>query len=691
MELGIGLPLRNQSALQSLLKDVYNPKSPRFHKFLTPAQFTAMFGPTQKDYQAVIDFAKASGLNVVRTYPKRLVVKVTGTASDVQRVFHVNLNQYSRSDKTLFHAPDREPSIDLDIPVEHVTGLDNFRIPRNNSYRNSPKDTRFQAPAPNVPQENAAAKANSGTGSGGTYQGTDFRNAYAPNVGSLNGSGQSIGIFAVGGFYLQDIHYYESTASPAISAPDPIAVPVDGWSLAADTAGCPDCDNYEVSMDIEMAIAMAPGAQVVVYEGPTGANYQVVANDVLEAMANPPLCSQLSCSWFEFGDQTTANILAQIALQGQSFLLASGDKGAYGAGNDFFNPETPPNYTCNPNTAVPPPGYISPYMTQVGGTELTVTNGPTAYATEVVWNNANGSSGGGICTNLLPIPTWQVPVDSQNGASNQWLNIPDVALTADNVFVVAEGYGVSPSNNQYSVAGSFSGTSAAAPLWAGFISMVNEQASNEGLPSVGFLNPALYKIGVNNPGDFHDITSGKNDMSNWYAPGYQSSLCGAYGTFFTAGTGHDLTTGWGSPNGQNLINDLVAAIATPTPGPPPVSSSWSQAPGTAAFSARENFVTLFFNNKMWVLGGFSWTIPQNGDWSSSDGVNWNLANANPAYETSPSPSGGARTGAMGLVYNNKMWIIGGYAQDGLNHTFIYTDVWTTPDVVNRSLVIQGTP
>ena len=686
MQISIGLPLRNPQALQAMVRDVYDPQSPRYHKFLTPAQFAAMFGPSTKDYQAVVAFAESNHLTVDKTYSNRLMVSVSGTASDVERAFHVNLNEYSRPDGTLFHAPDAEPSLDLEVPVQHITGLDDYRIPLNHCSRMPAKAGPASASAahPQAP----GPQSNAGTGIGGTYQGTDFRNAYVPNVAPLNGLGQSIGLFAVGGFSLQDIHYYENTATPAFSAPDPIGVPVDGWSLAMDQAGCPNCDNYEVSMDIEMAISMAPGAQVKVYEGPTGGNYQVVANDVLEAMATPPLCSQLSSSWFNFGDETTANILAQIALQGQSFFLASGDKGAYGPGNNWFELTSQTTFTCVSNTTVAPPGFISPYMTQVGGTSLTVNNGPTAYATEVVWNNAGGSSSGGIATNLLPIPTWQVPVGGHNSASNQWLNIPDVALTADNILVIAEGYGTSPTFNPYSVAGGFVGTSAAAPLWAGFMSMANQQAANEGLPPVGFANPILYSIGQNHPGDFHDITSGSNNMANWAVPN-QNTYCSAYTTSYPAATGYDLSTGWGSPNGQSLINDLVAAIPTPTPVPTPASSTWTQATASAPFSPREGQASLFFNNKMWVIGGNQWTVSQengsdNGIWSSPDGLNWSLATASPAFEVNSGEFGGPRVGAETCIFNNQLWLMGGYSDDGANHTVIFFDEWSSPDGVNWS-------
>src|SRR5206468_2347156 len=106
----------------------------------------------------------------------------------------------------------------------------------------------------------------------------------------------------------------------------------------------------------------------------------------------------------------------------------------------------------------------TPYITQVGGTTLAMTGNGGAYQSETAWNWNNGiGTGGGFSTNY-PIPSWQQSANiGANGGSAIWRNVPDVALTADNVFVVANN------GQQLSVAG----TSCSAPLWAGFIALVN--------------------------------------------------------------------------------------------------------------------------------------------------------------------------------------------------------------------------
>ena len=125
LRLSIGLPLRNQEELSNLLKEIYDPRSAQYRKFLTPEEFTEQFGPTQGDYQAVIDFATANGLSITGSHDNRVVLGVTGSAGDIQKAFHVHLRRFQRPDGSEFRAPEDEPSVDLDIPLLYVAGLDN--------------------------------------------------------------------------------------------------------------------------------------------------------------------------------------------------------------------------------------------------------------------------------------------------------------------------------------------------------------------------------------------------------------------------------------------------------------------------------------------------------------------------------------------------------------------------------------
>ena len=511
LNLAIGLPLRNEEALDNLLQQIYDPASPNFRQYLMPEQFTEMFGPTEQDYQAVIDFAKTNGLTVTGMSANRVLLDVSGSVTDIEKAFQVTMRTYRHpKENRMFYAPDAEPSVDVAVPILHVSGLDNFELPHPKLKIEPAAQTAGMAP-------------NAGSGPGNTYMGNDFRAAYVPGV-SLSGAGQTVGLLQFDGYYSSDIAAYESLAGlPSVTL---VNVPVDGG------VSTPGSGNGEVCLDIEMVISMAPGiSKIIVYEAPNPSPWP----DLLNRMANDNLAKQISCSWGGgSADPTSEQIFKQMASQGQSFFNASGDSDAFTGSITF------PSDSTN--------------ITQVGGTTLTTTGPNGSYVSETVWNwgldqGSYVGSSGGIST-YYPIPSWQRGINmTTNRGSTTMRNVPDVALTADNVYV---RYGNGSS-------GTFGGTSCAAPLWAGFTALVNQQAVASGRSTVGFVNPAIYTIGqgANYAVDFHDITTGNNTWpsspANFYAvPGY------------------DLCTGWGTPAGQSLINALAGPsdtlVITPASG-----------------------------------------------------------------------------------------------------------------------------
>ncbi|MCX7010478.1 MAG: protease pro-enzyme activation domain-containing protein [Kiritimatiellaeota bacterium] len=518
--LSIGLPLRNQEVLSDLLRQIYDPASPNYRHYLTPEQFAEQFGPHPTNYQAVVNFVTAHGLKVRGTHSNRVVLDVEGSVASIEQALHVTLRTYRHpTEGRTFHAPDTEPALDLAVPVLDISGLENFTVPRPMA--------RMQPLAPK-----AQATPSAGSGSGGTFLAADLRAAYVPGT-TLNGTGQSVGLLQFDGYYSNDIASYIAQAG--------ITTSVMLTNIAVDGGiSTPGTGNGEVCLDIEMALAMAPGlSKIYVYEAPNSTAYW---NDLLNRMATDNQAKQLSCSWSGGGVNATGEqIFRQMAAQGQSFFCASGDCDAFiGTTNACGFPTDSTNITI------------------VGGTTLTTTGGGGSYVSEAVWNlrttntQAHGywGSSGGISANYN-LPIYQQGLDmTTNLGSITKRNVPDVALTAANIFGVC--------NNGASV--TFSGTSAAAPLWAGFTALVNQRATANGQAPVGFLNPPLYAIGkgANYTNCFHDTTSGDNTWPN-------------ISNKFYAVTGYDLCTGWGTPNGTNLINALMLGPtvlgATPSNSP----------------------------------------------------------------------------------------------------------------------------
>jgi uncharacterized membrane protein len=506
LKLSIVLPLRNQAELTGLLGSLYDPTSSNYHQFLSVEQFTERFGPTEEDYQSVVSFAQASGFTVAGTSPNRLVVPIEGSVTQVNNAFHVSMTVYQHptEDRTFF-SPDREPSLNLSVPVAHIAGLNNFSLPR-------PLLTKAQA---------GQAIANvTGSGPEGSYLGSDMRAAYY-GASTLTGTGQAVGLLEFGGYSLSDVNLTFSESGQSYG------VPINNVLLDGAT-GVPDGGDPEQVLDIVQAIGMAPGlSQVRVYigEGLDDAN-------IFNAMATENICKQISVSWGWYPEDAATDdvFFEEFAAQGQSIFIASGDSGAFDAAiSPYFYPAE------------------DEYVTTVGGTHLTTTAAGGEWVSETVWNSYGAGSGGGISPDSIAIPSWQAGVaTSSNGGSTTLRNEPDVAMEGD-----FDNFNCDLGECE----GGWAGTSFAAPRWAGFMALVNQQAVEAGTaPSggIGFINPAIYSIGKGSSydNDFHDITSGNNDT-------------GSQPVWFSATTGYDLTTGWGSANGQNLIN----ALAGPqTPG-----------------------------------------------------------------------------------------------------------------------------
>jgi subtilase family serine protease len=481
-----------------LLHDLYDPASPKFHHYLTPQQFAGQFGPTTNDYESLAAFLESHGLAVTRRHPNRMLLDVSGPVSAVEQTLHVHMLSYRHPVEARdFFSPDSEPSLDAPVRILDINGLDNYASRGSFVHIDTNFSTPYGGPEPY-----------GGSGIGGLYIGYDFRDAYMPHV-TVTGTGQSVGLFEMDGYNPSDVVAYEQAAG----LPNVTLTNVLLDSITNNVAGA---NFLEVTLDIDMAIAMAPGiARVIVYEGTNTA-------DILNRMATDDAANQLSSSWKPFDASTlTDQALQELAAQGQTMFQAAGDSDA------------------QPSLDITQPS--SPYEVLVGGTSLATAGGLGSWVSESVWNRAAGTgtgSGGGI-SDVYPIPFWQTNVITiANQGSTSFRNSPDVAMVASNVLVMLNGLSFK-----------VGGTSIAAPLWAGVTALINQQASQYGLPPVGFLNPALYGIAMG-PGYFscfHDITVGNN-----FSPTSPAE--------FSAEPGYDLCTGWGSPVGQALIDALVPVL-----------------------------------------------------------------------------------------------------------------------------------
>ncbi|MGO8697337.1 MAG: protease pro-enzyme activation domain-containing protein [Limisphaerales bacterium] len=538
LHLAISLPFRNRESLTNLLQRLYDPASPAFHKFLNPQQFTAAFGPTEKDYQRVIDFARSGGLTIIATSTNRALLEVRGSVSNIEKTFHVNMHLFRHpTEHRAFYGPDAEPSVDSDVPILFVAGLSSYFVPHPASLHVT-RRTRAQNPMPNAGSE------------GGYYVGQDFRSAYALGV-TNTGAGQSIGLVEFDSYYPTDVTNYLNLPAAGLGKTSVIIS-----NLPLDLTGSPGNGNVEVALDIDMAISMAPGLSTIyVYEG---TNDAAAPDIVMSRIVSDNLSRQISCSWTGFDDSAIDQDFQQFATQGQSFFQASGDSGAYLPG---YNPVSPPS--------------DNPYVTVVGGTTLYTAGPAGSWVSETTWNwftqpfdglSNNATSGGTSPT--WGLPAWQKGINmSANQGSTNSRNLPDVALVANDLFLFGD--------DGYELAAG--GTSAAAPLWAGLTALINQQKAAQAQPPGGFMNPALYAIGQGSAyaSCFHDTAVGNNTNYGLYLAEIGSNIfIQTYynSSQFFAVAGYDLCTGWGTPIGAGLINTLCPEPLRITPSTGFVSS-----------------------------------------------------------------------------------------------------------------------
>ncbi|MGH7270229.1 MAG: protease pro-enzyme activation domain-containing protein, partial [Polyangiaceae bacterium] len=500
--LSIGLPLRNAQLLQSLVDAITDPTNASYRHWLSPADFATNYAPAAADYGELTAWATSHNLPVV-TYADRITVSLVGTADEVEQAFYVNMVEAQRPDGTTFYTPDRQPSIDLSLPMQSASGFDDYPPPTPKSMMTGP---------PN----------------GTTLVSADLRGEYlgygTTPCTSLTGANQSIGIVALMAPYDADIAQYQTISQLT-------GVPAIRTVLSASQGGAAltPSANDETPADVELAMAMAPAATVVLYEGKNPTD----TDAILEAILGDSKANQVSTSWFLIPTASTTNLLLTLASRGVSFFDGSGDNGA-------LLPSGTGNANCYSSQTFSDLAML-PYVTTAGSTQI-IEDGAQDYSTENVAIDARVGfvTGGGFFASQAQ-PTFQQHANDSNGElSAAFRNFPDVSIVGINLLEVTGGN----QTEQF-----FDGTSASSPLWAGFMALVNQQVGSQG--PVGYINPAVYHIGKDSTQyalSFNDVAG----LSNTDACGFGYHAVAVY----------DLATGWGTPK-CGLAGSLGSISCTP--------------------------------------------------------------------------------------------------------------------------------
>jgi subtilase family serine protease len=505
--LTVALQLRNSDKLDDFIASLNDPSSPNYKHYLTPDEFKNQFGPTEQTVANVKSFLTSKGFKVADVSSNNAFITVSGTTGQMEDAFGVTINNYKNSKGETYYSNDQAPTIPAEFSgvIKDVEGLN------NEAHYTHPK---IRKASPQVKQKPAAVTPNVGSGPSGGYTPAELKGAYdvSPLASAgYTGSGQTVAVMELDGYKASNVSTYSSYFG--LGSPAPTNVYVDGYSGAAGQG------EVEVELDIEVINAIAPKAQVIVYEAPNTDkglidNYQKIATD--------NKAKSISVSW-GIGEQHASSatmnslhtIFQQYATQGQSIFAASGDNGAYDSGGSTLEVDSPAN---------------DPYVTGVGGTHLNLSG--SSYSSESIWSNSsNKTGGGGGLSKVYAIPSFQSGAGVQNSYSNGKRQVPDVSADAD----PSTGYSIY-SQGSWTVVG---GTSAAAPLWAGIAALNNQYAAANGKGNLGQANPTLYKAfnTTQTYSAYHDVTSGSN-------------------LYYPATAGYDMASGIGTPDAYNLIRDI---------------------------------------------------------------------------------------------------------------------------------------
>ncbi len=569
-----------EAGLQALMAAQQDPNSPQYHQWLTPEQFGARFGMAQADLDKVQTWLQQQGFAIDSVARGRTTISFSGTVGQVNQAFQTQMHYFTTRGEKHF-----APSTLLSVPtaiaptVAAVRNLSDFRprpmhISARHAFTSSQSGNVFFAPG------DIAV----------TY---DIAPLYTAGI---DGTGQSIAIVGQSAVVASDIEAFQTAAGLPKKDPVMVLVPNSGSSTVVSGG-----DEGESDLDIEWSGAIAKGATIdFVYTGNGGTKnaFDAIAYAIDENIAPIISISYGACET-ALGSFNLETQLAQAVVQGQTVLSASGDQGSTSCSGDTQNGLTTTQQFA---LAVNYPAS-SPYVTGVGGTEISAANSVSTnstywlgqsssdqltsakiYIPEIVWNDDStqfglGASGGGPSA-LFTRPTWQTGVPGISAGTQRL--VPDVSLyssagfpgylfctsdtsnwntTAAPVQQASCNSGFRDSTSgDLTVAG---GTSFATPIFAGMIALINQKQQYAG--GQGLANKVLYQL-AGTPSTyasaFHDVTSGNNNCTAG------ATYCGTTTTGFSAGTGYDQVTGLGSVDLANLAsawpNSGKTLVATQT-------------------------------------------------------------------------------------------------------------------------------
>lgn len=439
-------PIRDEEGLKALINDLYTPGSAQFRRYLSAEEWIARFAPPQADVDAVQQWIEAHGMKVARVAKNRLMLEYTGTVGQWNATFGAELHRVQRSDETRYD-PAFAPLGELQVPEALYGKIKRLLMP------NPALDSRV------LPPDTLTVTTTQPSNVASCISPSQL--ARAVGVSSLHargfkGAGMTLGIIAATTFRTGDIQ--SMWQSFGIKRKNPIKV---------DTMEPQQVRDMEATGDVELAALLAPEADIIFYSGPDNSDTTLVYtfNEAI-GMAQAQVLSD-SFAHSEYNSPSSVSrtydeSAMMAAAVGMTVVSSSGDSA---------QPDTPSN---------------APYVTSVGGTELTMDSDGT-WRGEVAWTK----SGCGL-SRVFALPAWQQAI---NTGSKYRRAIADLSLVQGPYWIMYQA--------QWSCVG---GTSTSSAVMAGLLTAVNHARKAQGKPPLGFLNPLIYQDAATR-NSFRDITA----------------------------------------------------------------------------------------------------------------------------------------------------------------------------------------
>ena len=546
-DISVALSLQNTDKLDAFMRGLHDRSSPYYHKYLTPALFTALYGPSPAQVKAVEQFLQQRGIKVTGVSANNTRVHASASVATLESAFGVAINDYVAADGTSFYATSTDPNLPATISpyVKAVMGMDNagafqsHLVQGNGAFVGAPHAVSSPAPAGFSPQQIATA-----------YN-------WPALTDTTQASGVTIAIATAFSYRMADLtKFWSFYGLPSHTVTN---VAIDGVTNRLEG---------ETTLDIQRSSAMSPGSNIVVFEAANPGFNTFDDEFIAIAMDNTHNIKVVSTSW---GSSESRNSPASIAAEHDDFLqmtsegmvilAAAGDNGAAdggAAGSD--NADFP---------------AVDPLVLAAGGTHL-VLNGNNTIASEVAWTGAGGADSIYFTEppyqSTLSVPaTWvhntscsgnftaaysaatQTTAGTPNLGNYGCANAGDSSRQSSDMSMDADpatGYSLY-FNGRWSV---FGGTSFVAPELAGLFAIIakGDGGSSDEAPFVIYC-AATHSAGANYASDFNDIISGANSTGTHALGGTFDAA-----VVHTNGGNWDHPTGWGSPNAANLITDINA-------------------------------------------------------------------------------------------------------------------------------------